>query len=166
MNYFTRQKISNHPIFPDVERYVQITEFFPSAIRKRIEFFYKVEYWKDGEDVTHNFNQNVPKWIVDNSYKVVKLDENGDTIPNPDYIPKYEQIGETEKPEDWDEEIEFVPEPIYGSEIINEDEQNLQEWAYDYFRQLTFDNPTPVRIEDLMEAYVQRDDLVNKRFDF
>ena len=65
-----------------------------------------------------------------------------------------------------EENGEFIPEPIYGDVIINEAEQYVQEWAFDYFRQLTFDNPNPVRIEDLMEAYVLRDDLVNKRFDF
>lgn len=57
--------------------------------------------------------------------------------------------------------------PIHNPDFPeNSDEPYIMEYAFTYFRQLTFDSQEPVRIKDLLEAYITRDDVVNKRFDF
>lgn len=165
--YFVKQQISNHPILTDVERFVYILRFEAAADAEFLKLIYRIEYIKveiinEEEvrtDITSQFNQNLPAWIVTNAYKVDILDELGQPIPNPNYEPEYEYLGETEKPAEWDDELdgEFIPEPIYGENIINEDEQYLQEWAFDYFKQIVFDNPDPVAIKPLMQQYIIKD---------
>lgn len=167
--YFIKQQISNHPILTNIERFVYILKFFPEADTEKLTITYYIEYIQvtvnENDEVirtnvTSQFNQSLPSWIVTNSYKVNVLDESGQPIPNLNYEPEYEYLGETEKPEEWDDELdgEFIPEPIYGETIINEDEQYLQEWAFDYFNQIVFEAENPVRIKDLMQQYILRDD--------
>jgi hypothetical protein len=151
------KQISNHPVL-DLVRVLEVPSFLPNDDNKTLEFFYRIKHFKDGLPV----DIKIPKkrWAVDNSYKAIIRDENFDPIPNPDYVPEYEVIGYTEQPEEWDE-IEdgvFEPQPIYGVNIINEEEQYMRMPAYDYFKSLTFDNPNPISIPFLLEWYIQDND--------
>lgn len=132
-----KQKISDHPILQDVERYVNIEGFKVSDLYKKLILDYSVEYIKGEEDVSNLFTKDVPRWQVDNSYKVHVLDVNGEPIPNPDYNPEDE-----------------------------ESEEFVMEFAYEYFKQIAFLAEAPIRIEDLMKAYIIRDDINKHRFDF
>lgn len=145
-------QISNHPHFPDVERYVRHYGFVKLSSRtSTMQIEYDIQYIRDGVDVSASFNPYVEPWIVDNSYKVFVLDENGNVIQNMDWEPNYPVIdgltGEiAEEPDNSDDQWQRMP-------------------AFDYFLELSYFNPNPVSIGDLLEKYTKRDDLVIKRFD-
>lgn len=80
-----RQKISNHPVFTDVERFVKINRIAENADVRQITIDAVVEYEKDGVDVTSNFQSKIPNWIVGNHYLVTVRDSENNPVPNPDY---------------------------------------------------------------------------------
>lgn len=55
-----------------------------------------------------------------------------------------------------------------GSKVPDPDNEGefLKMPAYDYFKQLVFDSPNPVRISELMEMYILIDDAETQRFDY
>ena len=130
------QRISNHPVLTDVDRDVVITGIYVDITEPRLELLYHLKYSIDGEDV-NGFQSTGARWIVDNSYKVKIMGEDGNPIPNPDYDPEDEES-----------------EPFIMKE------------AFDYFIDISFRAEHPIRIEDLMKLYIIRDDSENKRFDF
>lgn len=130
------QRISPLPAIASVDRDVVITGIYVDITEPRLELLYHVKYSIDGEPVS-GFQATGPRWIVDNSYKVNVLDENGEPIPNPDYDPEDEES-----------------EPFIMKE------------AFDYFIDISFRAEQPIRIEDLMKSYIIKDDIDNKRFDF
>lgn len=80
------QQISNHPIFPDVERYVDVTMQTANAGAKVFEFWYEVRYERDGVDVTAYFQQpSQQKISTDSTKKILLRDSLFNPIPNPDY---------------------------------------------------------------------------------
>lgn len=151
------KQISNHPA-TGLERTVEIAGFTANDDSKCVDFYYRIEHSLGGVDIP----VAVPakEWRVDNSYLAVVRDEQFNPVPNPDFIPEYEIIGYTEEPEDWDEEEngEFIPQPIYGDKIVNEDDKWLRMPAFDYFKKLTFDNPNPVSIPLLLNFYIDDND--------
>lgn len=151
-----QKQISSH--HTGLERTVEIAGFTANDDAKCVDFYYRIKHSLGGVDIP----VAVPakEWRVDNSYKATVRDENFNPIPNPDFVPEYEIIGYTEQPEEWDEEVDgvFEPEPIYGVNIINEEEQYMRMPAYDYFKMLTFDNPNPVSISLLLNYYIQEND--------
>ena len=77
-NGLVRQQISNHPVLTDIERFVCIDGFEIKDSLKNLIIIYTVEYFKNGIDISDSFTKKVPIWIVNNSYKVKVLDENGE----------------------------------------------------------------------------------------
>lgn len=149
--------ISNHPA-TGLERKVIIVGDKVNDDIKEYQLYYRIEHYLNG----HPIPVAVPNkdWTVDNSYRAIVRDAEFNPIPNPDYIPEYEIIGYTEQPEDWDveEQGEFEPEPIYGVNIINEEEVNILMPAYDYFKSITYASETPVSIPVLLEYYIADND--------
>lgn len=143
MNLLISKQISNHPNLSEVKRFVNVYGVNVRSDLQRLVIDYNITYFKEDKDITNQFNPNPPSWIVTNSYKVKVLDENGEYIPNPDYVPEYED-----------------------DKIINSDDEYIREWAFDYFMQITFESETPVSIKDLLETYITIDDLTVQRFNF
>jgi hypothetical protein len=130
------QRISSLPAVANVDRDVVITGIYVDITEPRLELLYHVKYSIDNEDVS-GFQATGARWIVDNSYTVKVMGEDGNPIPNPDYDPEDESS-----------------EPFIMKE------------AFDYFIDISFRAEHPIRIEDLMKLYIIRDDSENKRFDF
>lgn len=145
-------KITNHPVFTDVERYVNvygINQLNTLPGQEIIDFKYKVEYFRDGENITHTLNAPNKPWTIDNNRKVFQRDPvTGEKIPNPDYEPNYPLIDGLNN--------------IYATEPDNEDEQFVMVNAFDYFWGL-FNSGTPLDV--LFGQYIPSDDLEHKRFD-
>lgn len=145
-------KITNHPVFTDVERYVNvygINQLNTLSGQEIIDFKYKVEYFKDGEDITRTLNAPTKPWTIDNNRKVFRRDPvTGEKIPNPDYEPNYPLIDGLND--------------IYSTEPDNEDEQFVMVNAFDYFWGL-FNSGAPLDV--LFGQYIPMDDLEHKRFD-
>lgn len=136
-SYFIEQDITNHPVFEDVTRKVRITSFEANASASTLKLGYQIVYMRDSVDVSSLFNRQLPQWVITNSYKVFVRDSEGNKIPNPDY--------DAEDPES---------------------EEFLMQWGFDYFREISFDSPDPVRLKQLMSTYILIDDLENHRFNF
>lgn len=136
-SYFIEQDITNHPVFEDVTRKVRITSFEANASSSTLKLGYQIVYMRDSVDVSGMFNRQLPQWVITNSYKVFVRDSEGNVIPNPDY--------DAEDPES---------------------EEFLMQWGFDYFREISFDSPDPVRLKQLMSTYILIDDLENHRFNF
>ena len=130
------QQISSLPALPNVDRGVVITGIYVDITEPRLELLYHVKYSIDGEPIS-GFQSTGARWIVDNSYKVKVMGEDGNPIPNPDYDPEDESS-----------------EPFIMME------------AFDYFIDISFRAEQPIRIEDLMKMYIVKDDQEKHRFDF
>lgn len=85
MAIIIKQKISNHKVFTDVERFVVITRIAENADVKQITIDAHVCYERDGVDVTSNFKSKISNWIISNHYRVKVRDGNNAPIPNPDH---------------------------------------------------------------------------------
>ena len=109
------QKISNHPLFTGVERFVQVNRIANNADVKQITIDARIVYVQNEVDVTSSFKSEIPNWIISNDYKVKVRDENNQPIPNPEY-----------DSEDEDSE-EFITQP-----------------AFDYYHSLVLANEVPL----------------------
>ena len=80
------QRISNHPLFEDVERYVDVTMQTANSQAQTFEFWYNVRYVRDSVDVTEYFAQPTNQKIsTDNTQKITLRDSLFNPIPNPDW---------------------------------------------------------------------------------
>lgn len=81
------QQISNHPVFTDVERYVDVTLQSANSKAKRFEFWFEVRFIRDGEDVTQHFSQpSTTSIFTDDKTKLLLRDpETFEPIPNPEW---------------------------------------------------------------------------------
>lgn len=80
MQEIIRQKISNHPINDDIERYVVICRIADNADVSQIVISGHVEYFKDGQNVTSTFKSEIDNWIIGNHYEVEMRDENNEVV--------------------------------------------------------------------------------------
>lgn len=80
MKEIIRQKISNHPLISDVERYVVITRIADNADVCQIPITGHVEYFRFDVDVTSTFQSEIPNWIVTNDYEVEVRDEANEIV--------------------------------------------------------------------------------------
>lgn len=150
MEALARVKISNHPILTNVERYVSVTGFSKLSTKtKHLIFEYHIEYFKDGVDITHNFNQKLPIWHIDNNRVVFVRDAEGNKIVNEDYEPNYPII-------------DFLNE-TRSETPDNEDDQWVRMLAFDYFTSLVLGEAN-VNIQTLLATYIVLDDIEHKRF--
>lgn len=84
------QKISNHPIFTDVERYVEVTKQHADSEIKEFRFWFTIKYCKEGDDVTFTFKQPSKNTIFTNAsiLQLVRDPLTYEPVPNPDYNPE------------------------------------------------------------------------------
>ena len=80
MQEIIRQKISNHPINEEVERYVIIRRITDNADVSQIVISGHVEYFKDGQNITSTFKSEIDNWIIGNHYEVEMRDENNEVV--------------------------------------------------------------------------------------
>lgn len=153
---YATQKISNHPLLPDVERYVSVFGLFLSDREKTVEFFYSISYMKEGVDISNLFSKTVPRWVITNNYTTRARDVDGNPIMTPGFVEQLEEI----EYEDMDGNT--TSETI----VVNEADRWVRVSAYDYFKALVFDNVSLVPIAQLLESYIPIDDAEVKRFDF
>lgn len=141
MKTLITQKISNHLVFTDVKRTLHIVGMNINTDAGQVQFFYRITLEKDGTDVTKNFTDKTPVWIVDNSYKVALRDKKMRQIPNPEYKEEKDEEGN----------------------VTNESEKHLTMPAFDYLYDLIFNKQIP--ITPTLKAYITIDDA-NGRFNF
>ena len=79
------QKISNHPIFTDVERTVLVTREVADAESKSFEIHFRVKFEKNGHDVSSEMNSKRGVIRTDAETKLLRRDENNNPIPNPEW---------------------------------------------------------------------------------
>lgn len=136
-----KQQISNHNLFTDVERFVEIETFTVNDIEKFVVIKANISYIKNGIDVSASFQREVPKWVVSNKYRIIARDEKLQPIPNP----KYEEIkDETGK-------------------VLNEWDKFLRIPAFDYFKDVVFERGMPLK--QAFQSYILLDDS-NGSFNF
>ena len=80
MTEIIRQKISNHPINEEIERFVIIRRIADNADVSQIVINGYVEYFKDGQNVTSTFKSEIDNWIICNHYEVEVHDENNEVV--------------------------------------------------------------------------------------
>ena len=80
MTEIIRQKISNHHINNDIERYVIIRRIADNADVSQIVISGHVEYFKDGQNVTSTFRSEIDNWIIGNHYQVDVRDDNNEIV--------------------------------------------------------------------------------------
>ncbi|MCY1502641.1 hypothetical protein D9M68_367420 [compost metagenome] len=129
------KKISNHPLFEDVERWVQITANYNDSRLKTFDLYYRMRYERDGADISNQFNQDFPVWRTDNSRMMFQRDlETFERMLNPDFVEVVDELGN----------------------IMNEEERHLMQPAYDYTVYLMMQLPIPNSI--IMDMYIAEED--------
>ena len=118
--YEVRQKISNHPVLPDLERDVVVYRTADNMDVKQMPISARIEHFKDVEGVRTllpEFTQEVKDWIVSNDYEIKKRDENNEVVideetQDPIKVPAFDYFQAT---------ILKVLEPILKQGILNDD---------------------------------------------
>lgn len=137
-----QQQISNHPLFPEVQRWVDIIGFSVSDTDKAVAINATLSYKKDEEDVSESFRKEVGSWVISNKYRVAVRDANMQPVENPEF----EEITDEET-----------------GEVLNEADRYLRMGAYDYFTSLIIDKG--LNIATALQAYIAIDDGTG-RFNF
>ena len=128
-------QISNHKVFTDVERFLQIMFPQPNSYDETFEIMYLIKHVKNGVDVTNEFSQVFPQWKLSNNELIMERNlETGLPIPNPDY-----------NPEDKNPSNEFLMQP-----------------AFNYLIHLVYEVGVP--LPELFKMYVPEEDA-DGRFD-
>ena len=76
-------KISNHKVFPTVERTVLIDSFQVVDSRKEVFVYYTISYRQNGGDVSSQFSKKLLPITANNSKNIIVRDDNMQPIPNP-----------------------------------------------------------------------------------
>ncbi len=122
------QKISNHPLLPNVERDVEIQTVIINDNGKALDIYYIIKSELNGLDISNTFNPSFPVWTISNSQRIMVRDEKTfKPIPNPEYSPE-----------------------IKGSEEF------MMDFAYDYITYLMF--VKRVDLITLLTSYIQERD--------
>jgi hypothetical protein len=86
MNSIVEQTISNHPLFPDVQRTVVVDSFQPVASRTEFNIIFSVRYEKNGADITDSIKQPESNVInANNNMRIELRDAQFNPIPNPNW---------------------------------------------------------------------------------
>lgn len=136
-----QQAISKNKNFPDVKRSVGIVGVMINSDLQIFEIYYKIIYTRDQEDITHLFNNQTPRWAIDNNHNMMIRDENFNPKLNPDYKEIRDENGD----------------------IINYNEKYLTMPAFDYIKMLLLDKNLPMKT--ILSAYIDEEDQ-DERFNF
>jgi hypothetical protein len=135
------QQISNSKNFTEVKRIINIVGINMNSDSATLELYYRIAYSKEGMDVSHLFNPQVPNWHIVNSQLMRCRDENFQPIPNPDFVEQKDENGI----------------------IINEAERYVTMPAFDYIKMLMLDMNVPMKA--IISAYIAEEDK-SGRFNF
>ena len=129
-------QISNHPAFPSVERFVEVTMQSANSEAKRFEFWYKVRYMLKEDDISNIIRQPINRSIFIFYTKKILLrnPKTFEPIENPDYDAK-----------------------TFEGEV-NEYDVYLWNYGWDIISHLI---NQPTNIVELIENYILLNDLEN-----
>lgn len=157
------QQISNHPVMTNVERFVVLYGLNINAGHmKHMTMRYEIIHLVDNT-VINIHPKNKPEWVISNNIRVMIRDENGETIPNPDYVPVYSTRFELNSETGMFDEI---PNPEIPENIINFEEKYLTQPAFDFFKYIAWDNTSPLTKRQHFEFYIQVLDTEDNFFNF
>lgn len=132
----TIQQISNHPLFPNVERYVLVNLQLANSNAKTFEFWFSIGYIQEGVNVTSNLAQPSNTRIYTDS-NIKQL------LRNP---------------------LTFEPldKPDYNEEDYNEDnpatEYDMYQWEYGWDMVMRFFKDEII-IDDVLKKYIIVNDV-------
>ncbi len=135
------QPISNCKNFTEVKRTINIVGINMNSDASTFDLYYRLVYNKEGQDVSHLFNPQIPNWHIDNSQLMRCRDENFAPIHNPDFKEQKDEKGI----------------------ITNEIERYLTMPAFDYIKMLMLDMNVPMK--SIISAYISEEDK-DGRFNF
>jgi hypothetical protein len=129
-----KQKISDHPVLMGIERIVEIVGFMLNSDLKIIDFFYRINYEKEGQDMSDLISPRVPDWRMDNSINILARDQNFNPIENPDFIEEKDEEGN----------------------VMNEENRFIKIPAFDYTSGLMLESTAQLRV--IMSLYITERD--------
>jgi hypothetical protein len=129
-----KQKISDHPVLTGIERTVEVVGFTLNSDLKIIDFFYRINYEKEGQDMSDLISPRVPDWRMDNSINILVRDQNFNPVPNPDYIEEKDELGN----------------------VINGENRFIKMPAFDYTSGLMLESTAQLRV--IMSLYITERD--------
>lgn len=135
------QQISNSKNFAEVKRTISIVGININSDTFIFDIYYRIAYSKDGQNVSHLFNTQVPDWHIDNSRLIMVRDKNFQPILNPDFKEQKNENGI----------------------VTNEIERYKTALAFDYIKTLMLE--TDVQLKSIISAYIAEEDK-DGRFDF
>lgn len=143
-NYIVKEKISNHPLFQDTERFVCVYKQTSDAMRKEFVMHFLIKYVKDGVDITNDIIQKRNTIKTDAQTKLLLRDEENCPIPNPEFVEPVQEYDDDENP---------LPLATY-------DEYDEFMWAYGWDVVMSMINQ-PTNVVDLIKFYVHLNDTEN-----
>ena len=120
MQPILKQKISNHPYFPSVEREIVVRNVAIQGEYEQIIIDACVHYFdttQERKDVTKAFNSKIDNWIVTNMETTTIRDAQGQPVANPKYKEKPAE-GEDNRTEEEKEQYLKTPSFDYFFGII------------------------------------------------
>lgn len=135
------QQISNSKNFAEVKRTISIVGININSDTFIFDIYYRIAHSKDGQNVSHLFNTQVPPWHIDNSRLIMVRDKNFQPILNPDFKEQKNENGI----------------------VTNEIERYKTALAFDYIKTLILE--TDVQLKSIISAYIAEEDK-DGRFDF
>ena len=136
-----QQKISNNLHFTEVERTIQIAGISLNFDVQSLDIYYRINYFKNNENLSQMFSQQTPEWHIDNNQRILVRDENFNPIPNSLYEERKDQEGN----------------------LLNETEKFITEPAFDYVSNIMLN--TPAKLSDILRNYIIEQDN-DGRFNF
>ena len=85
--FWTKQKISNHNLFPNVERYVVVENVNLQAKYGQVVIeAYKEFYDGEGNNISKEFDTTIKEWYINNQDVTTMRDGGGNPLVNPEFI--------------------------------------------------------------------------------
>lgn len=89
MKTILTQQISNHPLFPNIKREVEVSNIAIQASFSQIVIDADIRYYdenQEGKEVTSAFQSKIPNWIINNADTTTVRDAEGQPITNPNFV--------------------------------------------------------------------------------
>lgn len=139
MNYLLKQKISNSPIFEDVERFVIVKNVALQPQFSQIIIDAEMKFEKDGVCISDKMNTQIKDWVVNNNDFTTVRDERGNPIPNPHFV----ELAENE--EDMRE--------------AHQKERHMKMPSFDYFHAI-ITNPQAPSLINILSMHIAENDKI------
>ncbi|GAA3773580.1 hypothetical protein [Flavobacterium ginsengiterrae] len=129
-----KQKISNNPVFENIEREIQIAGIGLNFDLQSLDLYYTICYFKDDKDVSQLFKKETPEWHIDNTQSIIVRDENF----NPTLNSEFNEIKDE------------------NGKILNEKERYLTTPGFDYIADIIINSP--LSLETILRNYILEED--------